>query len=331
MSSTTKGSRFTANVIDCPDWRALTVAFDEIPAPVLRRDEEGETFRRGWVFCGHKRKFYPLQPSIERAYPYTFWPEAEYRLLREFQAKAPMHMDPATLPEPNGKHKLSWLAIMQHYGAPTRLLDFTYSPYVALYFALRNRNKDDAECVEVWALDFAQLIQHVQKIDGELARDIRKRSGKTNARKRIDFGDPDSYASALERAQEEDERGEEMVSCALNPTGVRRMHYDRNGMIRIALPPVQMYDFPENAPYSWTVLMAVSILPYAVTTMADGPTGYSWRRWRRNSIPSMPGMIRSVTMASKLNSCALRSASTPSAAVSVENPQRSIMRATADR
>jgi hypothetical protein len=34
MSSTTKGSRFTADVIDCPDWRALTVAFDEIPAVI---------------------------------------------------------------------------------------------------------------------------------------------------------------------------------------------------------------------------------------------------------------------------------------------------------
>ena len=37
---------------------------------------------------------------------------------------------------------------MQHHGAPTRLLDFTYSPYVASYFALENTRSDCA----VWAV-----------------------------------------------------------------------------------------------------------------------------------------------------------------------------------
>lgn len=44
---------------------------------------------------------------------------------------------------------LEWLSIMQHHGAPTRLLDFTYSIWVAAYFALERANGDSA----VWALD----------------------------------------------------------------------------------------------------------------------------------------------------------------------------------
>src|SRR5579863_6165910 len=146
-----KRSRFKNNITVCPDWVAVTKEFDELPKPVLRRTPDGTFYQEGWIFRGHKKESYPLQPSIERDYPYCDWAEIEYRILREFQSKARLHMDPAQLPPTSPKYKLSWLAIMQHYGAPTRLLDFTYSPYVALYFALRNR-KDESAYAEVWGI-----------------------------------------------------------------------------------------------------------------------------------------------------------------------------------
>jgi len=39
---------------------------------------------------------------------------------------------------------LEWLAFMQHYGAPTRLLDFTYSFWIALFFAFEEAETDCA-------------------------------------------------------------------------------------------------------------------------------------------------------------------------------------------
>jgi hypothetical protein len=44
---------------------------------------------------------------------------------------------------------------MQHYGAPTRLLDFTYSFYVAAYFALEETEKDCA----VWAINMNWVVK----------------------------------------------------------------------------------------------------------------------------------------------------------------------------
>ena len=46
-----------------------------------------------------------------------------------------------------------WLALMQHHGAPTRLLDFTWSPYVAAFFALERTLGDGV----VWAMNPARI------------------------------------------------------------------------------------------------------------------------------------------------------------------------------
>jgi hypothetical protein len=61
---------------------------------------------------------------------------------RRFTSRRLRHHGPRPLPI-----ELQLWPIMQHYGAPTRLLDWTWSPYVAAYHAVRERfNHDGLIC-----------------------------------------------------------------------------------------------------------------------------------------------------------------------------------------
>jgi hypothetical protein len=72
----------------------------------------------------------------------------ERALMGYFQMRAPTRSHART-PEPHDY--FGWLFLAQHYGLPTRLLDWTENPLVALYFAVEGEGERDKDgCI--WAL-----------------------------------------------------------------------------------------------------------------------------------------------------------------------------------
>lgn len=113
--------------------------------------DSGKTDGSPWLFRGEKYSD-RLRTSLERAVRGFFSdlyqaPAIEVRTQREFMRRAHQYL--AELP--SSDNTLEWFSIMQHFGAPTRLLDWTYSIFVALYFAINRAVEDDNGYV-VWAI-----------------------------------------------------------------------------------------------------------------------------------------------------------------------------------
>lgn len=104
-----------------------------------------------WIFRGHASAEWSLVTSLQRACERAGIAEEEKRAAVEnstigfFQDRARLHLDRP----PDDHNLLGWLAVMQHYGAPTRLQDWTQSPFVAAYFAYREETGVEA-CL--WSL-----------------------------------------------------------------------------------------------------------------------------------------------------------------------------------
>jgi len=117
----------------------------------------------GWVFRGQRCSKWGLETRLERAahkrfkVPRDRVPYIEAGLLRKFKRQVHNY----TPRVPNDNEKIEWLSIMQHHGAPTRLLDCTYSFFVALFFAIE-AVKPPESCA-VWAFD-AQWLGEQAKL-----------------------------------------------------------------------------------------------------------------------------------------------------------------------
>ena len=161
----------------------------EIAEDVARNWEEllarRSRFDEAWFFRGQASSW-PLVTSLERAcarfdVPARAIAAVEDQMIREFRRRYTGRERRLILSD-----TLYCLALMQHHGAPTRLLDFTYSFYVATYFALELFGDAPA----LWCVNGRWCRQQAARIAGEPLISARERQRDERTFRALYMSDP---------------------------------------------------------------------------------------------------------------------------------------------
>jgi len=111
------------------------------------------------VFRGMSDKDYHFCSSLTRLG--GCYEDVEYHMLKNFKKYSQIEEE---------HNHWKWMSIAQHHGLPTRLLDFTFSPFVAMHFATENLVKYDRDGV-IWCVDIEQAHRVLpEKFKLELGR-----------------------------------------------------------------------------------------------------------------------------------------------------------------
>jgi hypothetical protein len=135
------------------DWTTFVKGTD-----VLEPESISPLVPSSYIFRGQADATWPLRPSLLRNVAGLAAADVitiERRALEVFRTHAHHHLDWATIQ--SAPEILSWWSLMQHYGAPTRLLDWTASAYVAAYFAV---DREPRSAGAVWAVHVNTVHSH---------------------------------------------------------------------------------------------------------------------------------------------------------------------------
>jgi len=95
-----------------------------------------------WVFRGHSNEAYELKPSVGRkGHTSTTTEKYETSLFASFRREAGAYISPTPSDE------WEWLSVAQHHGLPTRLMDWSHNPLLALYFAVIGDQEVNGELI----------------------------------------------------------------------------------------------------------------------------------------------------------------------------------------
>jgi hypothetical protein len=101
-----------------------------------------------YVYRGHANSNWKLEPTLDRVITDPESSDRDDHLLKfKYETRGRRGPNP-----PNLENENDWWALGQHHGLHTPLLDWTESPFVALYFAAATAENEDSDEMVVYSL-----------------------------------------------------------------------------------------------------------------------------------------------------------------------------------
>jgi hypothetical protein len=122
-----------------------------------------------WYLRGQADSSWNLEPSLCRCFVDAKINRnkahgIEFSAFQRFQSQAHLYI-PSSTSGLGPKQNIAWWMLMQHYSCPTRLLDWTLSPYVAAYFGIDKLPKVDGA---IWFFNAPHLDTIMSKQYGKM-------------------------------------------------------------------------------------------------------------------------------------------------------------------
>src|SRR5829696_8494294 len=130
-----------------------------------------------WVFRGQLNTRWELRNAIERTDFIKLYKGVEADFVQEFKRGARNYLAKDETPE----HLIEWLALMQHHGAPTRLLDFSKSPFIAAFFAFEQCDDSPEKNIAIWAINSNYLkIKATERLAPYFEKELAESGNRVN-------------------------------------------------------------------------------------------------------------------------------------------------------
>ncbi|MGA1871863.1 MAG: FRG domain-containing protein [bacterium] len=115
-----------------------------------------------WLYRGQDDYCWEIRSTFERNRESSGKSDSwkyEATVVREFKRRAHLYLRNL----PDDRDILEWFSLLRHFGAPCRLVDVTYSFYVAIYFAIRSLGHKSTPAA-IWAFDTKWLKNQWNKL-----------------------------------------------------------------------------------------------------------------------------------------------------------------------